>query len=158
MARRKNASFTGSPLAGRGPRALIKEFYSRIDHEIPGNEPVPIPPPDSVLPKHDARTQVFIFADYAVRKFAPIMLDARGGKNDSTNAAKLRALPKIVDQETALHASTAASPAAVATVAYAAGLYEVAATAAHAAEVAHDASRFNPDATWAAVNEMLAAL
>jgi hypothetical protein len=191
MARRKNASFTGSALHGGGDdtRKLVEAFYALINEEIPGSTPVPIPPPESVQPKHDAQTQAFIFADYAVRKFAPIALDAAGYKAE---AAKLRKLRKIVDAGTVLPASQAAADAAADTVTDVAAPHtarqaaHVAADAAYyaarvaarltdakdfifaahvgvdaagfASEAACEAAKLKPDETWAAVNEMLAAL
>jgi len=179
--RRKNASFTGSALHGGGDdtRMLVKAFYAQINEEIPGSTPVPIPPPESVQPKHDAQTQAFIFADYAVRKFAPIALDAAGYKAE---AAKLRKLRKIVDADTALPARQAAAEARglkrFAAHVAADAAYYAARVAAHladakdyifaahvgadaagyAGEAACKAAKLNPDATWEAVNEMLAAL
>ena len=187
MARRKNASFTGSPL--HTGVTLVDAFYKNIKKEIPGKTPVPIPPPASVHPKHDAQTQAFIFADYAVRKFAPIALDAAGYKAE---AAKLRKLRKIVDADTVLPARQAAADAAADTVTDGAAPHtayyaaHVAADAAYyaarvaarltdakdyifaahvgadaagfAGEAACKAAKLNPDATWAAVTEMIAAL
>jgi hypothetical protein len=170
MARRKNASFTGSALSepGKGSRKLVDEFYREINYKIPGSTPVPIPPPASVHPKYYVMTQFYIFADYTVRKLVPMMLDARGGKNDSTNAAKLRALPKIVNKETARHAhafaesmdplSRAVDAAYPASVVQSPDALYVVGTATAAAFAACDAAELNPDATWEVVNEMLAAL
>jgi hypothetical protein len=175
MARRKNASFTGSPLYSGG--TLVDAFYKSIKKEIPGKTPVPIPPPASVHPKHDAQTQAFIFADYAVRKLVPISLEAAGLK---TEASKLRKSPKIVDKATA-HAADAAvyragayADDAAAAVgggmgvgAYAADKSKYATDRAgdyaHAAGLtgyiaARYAAALNPEATWEAVNEMLAEL
>jgi hypothetical protein len=171
VARRKNASFTGSPLYG-GPRELVDEFYSSVNREIPGSTPVPIPPPESVHLKHDLNAQAFIFADYAVRKIAPIVVGV------------LRELPEIVDEDTASRGAYnakavigqfAPAPAyvtrvvtsAVRTATYAADAVDddkaAARTAArsaarNAAKTACEAAKIDPDATWAAVNEMLQAL
>jgi len=65
--------------------------------------------------------RAFIAADYAVRVFAPIALEARGRTKD---AARLRGLAEIVDWPSALKANTAyayayAAAAAVAAAAYA---------------------------------------
>jgi hypothetical protein len=166
MARRKNARFTGSPPYSGG--TLVDAFYKSINEQIPGKTPVPIPPPASVHPKHDAQTQAFIFADYAVRKLAPISLEAAGLK---TEASKLRKLPKIVDKATARAADSAA---------YNAGAFVASSAAGYAADLSNyttdraddyataaqmtgyvaaaSSAELNPDATWEAVNEMLAAL
>jgi hypothetical protein len=165
MARRKNASFTGSPLhgGGDGARELVEAFYAKINAAIPGRTPVPIPPPASVHPKHDSDSQIFMFADYAVRKFAPIALDAVGAK---AQASKLRKLPEIV---TSTEAKTgfyqAAGAIDVVRAAHDAGACALSAArgnedaaAEHAADAACNAAELNPGATWAAVTEMLAAL
>ncbi len=111
MARRKNASFTGSALSGHGDgsRELVEQFYDSINLNIPGSTPVPIPPPESVHPTHDAQTQAYIFADYAIRKLAPIALDEIGLR---TEANKLRKLSKIVNRNTAQEGVEAALRAA----------------------------------------------
>jgi hypothetical protein len=112
---RDNATFTGKDISGSGsvgggPRDLVDAFYAEIDARLPGDTPVPIPPSVFFMsPKHDLLSQAFIFADYAVRKFAPIALDAAGLK---AKATKLRKLPKIVDAATADAAADAASDAA----------------------------------------------
>jgi len=180
MARRKNADFTGSALhgGGDGARELVNAFYYHINRKIPGSTPVPIPPPDSVHPKHDKDSQLFIFIDYAARKIAPIALDAAGLRPE---AAKLRKLSKIVDRKTAQAAARAgralqdyarnvvsggAGDDAIYTAAqatYAAflciqGGVDFEGPARGAADVAFYAAELNPDATWAAVNEMLAEL
>jgi hypothetical protein len=198
MAKRNNASFTGSPLSGHGSgsRTLVEAFYAVINEEIPGSTPVPIPHPESVHPKHDEETQIFIFADYVVRKIAPIALDAAGLK---TYATELRDLPEIVDGATAAHAERAAAYAAehadiaagdaayfgdatvarrrldadraVSDAAHGAVIvairvaahafhhnYTVIPIASPAARSACAAAKLNPDETWAAVTEMLAAL
>jgi hypothetical protein len=51
----------------------------------------------------------FLFADYAVRVFAPIALDAAGLKAE---ASKLRALPEIVDRDSAHSAADSAADSA----------------------------------------------
>lgn len=61
--------------------------------------------------------RAFAFADFAVRIVAPLALDAAGLKNE---AAKLRALPEIMDRETARAAAAAAEAAAEAAAAAAA--------------------------------------
>jgi hypothetical protein len=178
-ARRKNASFTGSPLAGRGTRELVEAFYRVINYKIPGSTPVPIPPPASVHPKHGEEKQAYIFADYAFRKFFPIALDAAGLKAE---ASKLRKLKKIVNQATtetagdvvnhhairntnyntanAARAARAAYDAAYDAASAAAydAAYDAAYRAAAAAAAGYGAAaaaELNPEATWAAVNEML---
>ena len=189
MARRKNASFTGAALSGHGSgsRELVEAFYDQINKLIPGSTPVPIPPLESVHPKHDERTQIFIFADYAVRKFAPIALDALRRTDEANN---LRSLKQVWNESTAAAAYreaagaaiTAAARARAADPAYAADAADAAASAAYdapraayaygddafaasaadlpkfAAYAACNAAKLNPDATWEAVNEMLAAL
>ena len=181
MARRKNAYFTGDALHGDGPRGLVEAFYAEINHAFPGSTRVPIPRPATVHPTHDSITQTIIFTNYAVRKFAPIALDAAGAE---AQADKLRKLPKIVDEATA-NAAVAAAKAAVEQVsafgyrftaaaadaaveaAYAAANVlgnnssektKITYIAACAADAACNAAELNPDEIWAAVNEMLAAL
>ena len=181
MARRNNASFTGTPLSGDGygPLNLVEAFYDRINRDIPGDEPVPIPPPESVNPKHNKDSQLFIFVDYAVHAFAPIALDAAGLHS---LAAQLRTLTKIVDlksqraaartsrevYDAARHESYTdtfgsdevffASEAVNAAAICAEGGGDFAASARGAASAAYLAAKLNPEATWEAVNEMLAAL
>jgi hypothetical protein len=171
MARRKNASFTGSV---RSPSDTTRgdplaTFYRLIDIRIPGRTPVPIPPNYDVHPRHDAETQAFIFADYAVRKFAPIFLDARGGEDDSTSAAKLRKLPKIVNRDTAKAAASSDVARRIlgaggvadegdAFAAARAATYDFNMAASFAAATACHAAELNPDATWEAVNEMIVEL
>ncbi len=170
--RRKNARFTGTQSGlsrGVGPRELAAQFYAQINRAFPGNTPVPIPQFEAVQPKHDLNTQAFVFADYAVRKFAPIALEA---VELATEASELRRLPKIVDADTANDAYYAATSArddtvhaweyaAVDAAAQAASIladypYRDSTEAANlAAESAHYAALFNDDETWAAVNEML---
>ncbi len=97
---RDNATFTGEPLIYDTPdqmTVLVSEFYRVIDERIPGNTPVPIPPPESIHPRHLLHTQSYIFADYAVRRFAPIQLEAA---KFSDEAEVLRNLPKIVNENT----------------------------------------------------------
>jgi hypothetical protein len=98
--RRKNARFTGAAQrgAGSGTRALVTAFYAEINREIPGDTPVTIPAPASVRPKHDAITQAYVFADYAVRKIAPVAFEEAGLPEYAT---KLRKLRKIDDGKTA---------------------------------------------------------
>ena len=67
---------------------------------------------------HLSRKRAFMAADAAVRIFAPLALDARGLPE---RAAKLRAVPAIVDRASALAAAAAANAAANAA-AYAAAL------------------------------------
>jgi hypothetical protein len=128
--RRKNASFTGLSGHGSGSRKLVDAFYALIDAEIPGSTPVPIPPPESVHPKHDEETQIFIFADYAVRKFAPIALAAAHSAAVAETFAR--------SEQSYYHRATF--------------------VARNAADAAVRAAKLNPEATWAAVTEMLAAL
>lgn len=82
-----------------------------------------------------ARRRAFLAADFAVREAAPIALDAAGRTED---AARLRALPPIVDQETELKGRAAAIAAFGATYADATfdATYAVAATYAAAATFA----------------------
>jgi hypothetical protein len=221
---RDNATFTGKDISGSGsvgggPRDLVDAFYAEIDARLPGDTPVPIPPSVFFMsPKHDLLSQAFIFADYAVRKFAPIALKVAGLK---TEASKLRNLPEIVDEATANAAANAAAAAAVAATKAAAvaakaaaraaarattkaaavaakaavaatkaaaeaakaAAYAAAYAASDAAAYAYDAAAYaydayaaaaaaaaaitvvraayaelNPEATWEAVNEMLAEL
>ncbi len=184
--RRKNASFTLHQTygSGNGDRALIQAFYAKLNALIPGSTPVPIPPESHVHPGHDAETQKYIFADYAVRKIAPIALRAMGLK---VQGAALEQLEPITNEKTAAEAAAAADAAAAHAVHYARAAHDFAAAdaaadaakaavsaafyaraaydhtaprfaAAHAAASAAFAAELNPDATWAAVSEMLQAL
>ncbi len=179
---RDNATFTGEPLHDAS-NSLVDAFYAKIDELIPDSKPVPIPPPESVCPKHDSQQQAFIFADYAVRKFAPTALDAADLQE---GADKLRKLRKIVDLETATIAVSAVrrvyypiNPSGFHTSALSHAINAVslvivdledltdhgneiaassAAAAAEAANFAFYDANLNPEATWKAVNEMLAEL
>jgi len=121
---RRNASFTGSQThgSGTGSHALVAAFYAVINDCIPGSTPVPIPPPDRVHPAHNPVTQAFIFADYAVRKFAPLIIEhditeeTMGGlyqygdtspraKRAAAAASELRNLPKIENHRNVENAS-----------------------------------------------------
>src|SRR5215472_2000672 len=76
------------------------------------------------------RRRAFIAADFSVRVAAPLALEARGQKE---NAEKLRALPEVVDCESALVAKRSADAAAdAAAAAYAADAADAAADAADA--------------------------
>jgi len=106
MAKRKNASFTGaSPL-----RFAVVKFYQVLDKLIPGNTAVPVAPPLQVHPRLELEQQAFVFADYAVRVFTPVSLEAAGFEMEADN---LRALPRIdsVDSARAAHAVLNASAA-----------------------------------------------
>ncbi len=106
---RDNATFTGEPIKGLQPRHVVDTFYAEINRRIPGSTSVPIPPIHSLHINHDVLSQAFIFADYAVRKFAPIVLSVVGSQE---HASRLRKLPKIVDVDTANAAIKATSNAA----------------------------------------------
>jgi hypothetical protein len=80
----------------------------------------------------------FLAADYAVRVFSPITLDA-AGKGDE--AAKLRALPPIVDRDSAIVGRDAAADAAA---------YAAAAAAYADADAAADAAFYAAAAAYAA--------
>ena len=172
--RRKNASFTLHQTygSGHGDRTLTQAFYAMLNKLYPGSTPVPIPPESQVHPKHDVETQTFIFVDFAVRKIAPIALRAARLK---VEGAKLEKLKQITNKETADAAANAAAYAYEDVAAFAdAGVHNAAYDAAadavsHAADAVDDAAvaaahathyaaKLNPDATWAAVNEMLQAL
>lgn len=178
---RDNATFTGEPLIYDTPdqmTVLVSEFYRAIDERIPGNTPVPIPPPESIHPRHLLHTQSYIFADYAVRRFAPIQLEAA---KFSHEAEVLRNLPKIVNENTlnkAMDTATNAQEhiysqhtkpywddsyttiddarAALASVdVHGATVNRV---ARHAGIVASSAAMYDPQETWKAVKEMLKSL
>ena len=209
---RDNATFTLDQTygSGHGDRSLIQAFYYFLDEFFPGDTPIPIPPESHVHPKHDAKKQAFIFADFLVRKIAPITLRVAGLK---VQGAKLERLKQITDEKTARAAGSAAgriqdnvrvqpewvlaaaddvvhdlfddSARPVVLTAERAA-YDAAAAAFAAAHVAvqpegvlapadyaratantialkvadaaYYAAKVNPDATWAAVNEMLQAL
>ncbi len=187
MARgRKNASFTLDQTygSGHGDRSLIQRFYATLNKLYPGDTPVPIPPESQVHPKHDAETQKYIFADYAVRKIVPIALRAVVLE---AQAAKLERLKPITDEKTADVAASAAHTAAhtaelrraaviggggdddyardtidaayhAMSTAGSTNLGNAKVAAHRAATTADCVAKLNPDATWAAVNEMLQAL
>jgi hypothetical protein len=179
MARRKNASFTGTPLSGDGygHRPAVEFFYEIINKLIPDNTPVPIPPLESVRPKHDEHSQLKVFQNYTVRVIVPIALDAAGLR---TKAAKLRKLPEITHRtqldaiaDTEAFMMSARKRCAEGTdfatrcalwSAYNALRYVLQTarldymSAGKAAVAVFEAAKLNPDATWEAVNEMLRAL
>jgi hypothetical protein len=165
-------------------RRLVYAFYGILDVYNPADTIIYIPPPESIHPKLSEEQQAFVFADYAVRKIAPIVFDAAGLKAE---AAKLRKLPEIVDNGTveaafdvisfAREAATVAAEARAAhsTLAIATAdiarrsadgavsadvYYDAFATeaAAAAAVSAQYAAKLNPEATWDAVTTMLYAL
>jgi hypothetical protein len=129
MPRRKNAEYTRKPLPQtiddvfaefgvvddatqvQGDRGPINVFYRKLNDLYPGNTVVYIPPPESIHPKLSEEQQAFVFADCAIRRIAPIALDAVGLKAE---AAKLRKLSKIVDYATAAaaHSTTHVARAA----------------------------------------------
>lgn len=73
MARRKNATFTGKPHTRVSTSLAV--FYSALHKRYPGNTPIPIPPLETVHTKHGPVDQALIFADFIVRKIAPIALE-----------------------------------------------------------------------------------
>ncbi len=91
--------------------------------------------------------RALVAADMAVRVFAPMALDAKGFPGE---AAKLRALPEIVDRASALAGRDAANAAAYATnaayAAYAAANANAAADAANAAAYAATAAAYATNA------------
>ena len=97
MSRRNNARFTGSsPL-----RFAVVKFYQVLDKLIPGNMDVPVAPPLQVHPRLELEQQAFVFADYAVRVFTPVSLEAAGFEMEADN---LRDLPPI-DSVASAHAA-----------------------------------------------------
>lgn len=95
---------------------------------------------------HDER-RGFLCADYAVRVFAPIELDARGHRED---AERLRSLDPVVDRESAAHAAAHVAHAAH-TAADAAHTAAYAHTADAAAHAAHAAAHVGRAASWQVV-------
>ena len=91
--------------------------------------------------------RAYLAATRAVKRFAPLALDARGL---GEQAAALRALPDITDRRTALGAKTAAAAAAADADADAAAAYAAADAAAYAAADAADAAADAADAADAA--------
>jgi hypothetical protein len=152
----------------------VDVFYKNLNDLYPDYAIIYIPPPEAIRPKLSVYQQVFVFADYSVRKIAPIALDAVGLKAE---AAKLRKLPKIVDKDTSFAAADAARDAqnagdAAFHAAYDARRVAANANAARAADAtgvhisadnaaggaayaAYYAAKLNPEATWDAVTEML---
>lgn len=132
--------FAGEPFSDQPACAcpLITTFATHINDRLPDDASrtrllgplVPL----IAGSRRDAETErrrVYIAADYAVRVFAPLALDARGC---SSEAANLRALSRIHNRETALRGKTAAADAAYA--AYAAADAADAVDAAYAAAYA----------------------
>ena len=101
------------------------------------------------------QARAFVLADYAVRVFAPLALDAAGLGD---KAADLRALNAVVDEQSAWDAGAAADDAADAA-AWAAGDAGAAADDAAwaAARGAGDAGAAADDAAWAAARSALVA-
>jgi len=186
---RKNATFTLDKTygSGHGDRSLIHYFYARLNGRYPDDTPIPIPPESQIHPQHDTETQTFIFADFAIRKIAPIALRAVGL---TQLAAALEQLDPITNKKTAAvasdraravaavaakaqrdlrlpHGAFGAADAAFVGAYYVANPTDVAARAHRAfadavvgaaASAVANAAELDPDATWAAVNEMLQAL
>lgn len=97
---RKNPSYNRALThgSGTGSRSLVEQFYAGLDKAFPGNNPIPIPPPSQVHPKHNATAQMFIFVDYAARMFAPITLREVGLHQLADDLANL---PEITDKKSA---------------------------------------------------------
>ncbi len=110
MARRNNATFTLDQTYGfgYGDRSLIQAFYRALNDLCPGDMPIPIPPESQVHPQHDAETQAFIFADYAVRGIAQIALHALRVAGVERYVATLEQLDPITDKVSAKAAADAA--------------------------------------------------
>ena len=70
---RKNATFTGKPHTRVSTPLVV--FYGALDKRYPGNTEIPIPPLETVHTKHGPVDQALIFADFIVRKIAPIALE-----------------------------------------------------------------------------------
>jgi hypothetical protein len=199
MARRKNAEFTRKLLSQttddvfaefgvvddvtqvQGNRGFVDTFYETLNKIYPGNAIIHIPPPKAIRPKLSEQQQIFVFADYAIRRIAPIAMDAAGL---NAEAAKLRKLPEIVDMDTAKAVNRAATKYTFAydpydpayDVGYPAVESAVKGVGAAAnqllqrrrhpgrdiylyvANTAAEAAKLNPEATWDAVTDMLRAL
>ena len=174
---RDNATFTLDQTygSGHGDRRLVRAFYEVLNEQFPGNTPVPIPPESHVHPQHGL-SQALIFADYAVRKIAPIALRAQGF---AEHAYKLATCQRVDDDESAYAAAQVDYDAHDANPEHAITYISEIANAAAQYYDAHDATesylsarnvcqevgqlvanaaKLNPEATWDAVNEMLQAL
>lgn len=78
--------------AGVPSRVLLDAFYARLDELFPGNVKIPIPDKSEIKLTRGPVAQACRMADYAVRVAAPIALDAIGL---TRFAATQRALPKV---------------------------------------------------------------
>ena len=122
------------------PEPLLSELYGPLVWEILGTKSTP----------EVELQRAYLSADFAVRTLVPIVLDNYGAV---TEAESLRALPAIVDQQSADAANSAARAARAAdaaAAAYAANAADAAAAsrAARAADAAYAAAR----AAYAAAN------
>ena len=179
MARRKNATFTLDKTygAGHGDRTLLKAFYRKLNEHFPGATPVPIPPESQIHPQHDAKKQALIVADYAVRKIAPIALFAAGSVGRTRFGRELAKLTPLTEKrvDTILgviskdsastmyededgYVNSAVEHAYNAVRSSAGGPFSPVVVGGEAAAAAANAAELDNAATWAAVNEMLAAL
>ena len=178
MARRKNAAYTGTP--HHHDLTPLDFFYRELDKLYPGDTPIPIPPLSSVRPKNPFDRQAFILTDFIARKIAPAALRAVGFVE---TPKKLEQCAQITDERTAKLALNVlydiqglTARAEVPNVHYArtviGNVSTIVANAvasardadyalayfAKAAKTASIAAELAPDATWAAVNEMLQAM
>jgi pyruvate/2-oxoglutarate dehydrogenase complex dihydrolipoamide acyltransferase (E2) component len=110
------------------PEPLLSELYGPLVWEILGTKSTP----------EVELQRAYLSADFAVRTLVPIVLDNYGAV---TEAESLRALPAIVDQQSAraAYAANAANAARAANAAYAAARAAYAANAADAAAAANAA-------------------
>jgi ABC-type transporter Mla subunit MlaD len=138
-----------------------------------------------VHPRLSKQQQRYVFADCAIRKIAPIALDAEAKQVGAgtlaatlkTHARILRKLPQLADDVTQAHDALDAAKSAIyrasTSTSHVLRSDDVLVFAAEAVESAFSgsnplttsfvdavctAAELNPKATWAAVNEMIAAL
>ena len=109
MQRRENAIYTGNSRGKRGvagDRTFVDYFYRKLNKLLPTEEEIAIVPPDQVNPARSSQDQMFVAADYCVRKILPEITDLFDWGAEVT--PKLRALKPVVDKKTAGKAAHAA--------------------------------------------------
>ena len=103
MKRRKNAVYTGkskhASTGTGGYRLLVDAFYKKLNEVVRSDDEIEIIPPEQVNPTHDRQEQLFIVADYCVRKILPEVTSLFRWGDEFTPL--LRALAPVVDEKTA---------------------------------------------------------
>ena len=116
MKRRKNAVYTGQRTRGSGGRGgrksrkVVDAFYAALNEKLRPEDEIELIPPEQVNPTHDRQEQLFIVADYCVRKILPEVTSMYRWGDKFT--PQLRAVAPVVDEVTAEAAGRAAVAAA----------------------------------------------